>query len=1032
MWVFGYGSLMWDGWEQTSGGLRVDHAVLLNHRRSFNKKSVTNWGTSEAPAPTLGLEPGHAFSCVGTAFEFSDERRTAVETLLREREGPSFALVELTVRLPGGREVLAVTPVNDRSKPTYVGHIAVEERAIMARAATGTSGTCLDYVRNIHKKLESLGVVDTNVDEFLSLLEPQTHASTMKKDMPKQQEAPSHTPHALLPRWANNQDAWLRTIAGDVLKNRVEPSDLDIDRYLKLLLSEKKLSEEPFEGVPKIEEKEVDENPLEAVRVDGLDIGDGVNALKPGARIEFAPGVTVIFGENGSGKSGFVRVLKRAAGVRTAEDILHNVRTDNRPTPNGIFSVTVGAVNQKIPWKNEFGIAPLNRMSIFDARGARLHVEDDLTYVYTPGELTLFPLVQNAVERVRTALESAITARTPGPNTILASFDRSCSIYATIETLGAATDLDEIRKYAVLPENSDATIESMTIAIDALKSSNIQNTLRRSRDRAALVTALKAALQTATAFDVATYHSHVQTRDQAVRRRDEAGSMAFEGLGIAGVLSEEWRQFIQASEEYLSKHGAETYPKGEDPCAYCQQPLGAKAVELVRMYRDFSSNAIVTALDGAERKLRDYVAPILDTNIHTLQKQLAAETNGGPDVLNAITPVLEQIRELTVDIAARSAIEWQENGDALATAEAVVASENTRLAALITSLQASVEERQAALKTRQTELTELHGRKTANALLPQIEKRGTDAKWVARAQIVKGNVTGVLRSLTEAAKEAGEHLLNKDFGKRFEAECKVLRAPNVTLNFPGRQGQVTRRKLVGSYKPSQILSEGEQKALALADFLAEVTSAPASSPVVFDDPITSMDYRRIHEVCDRIVALSEDHQIIVFTHNIWFAAELLSKADKKNWKYYDIRMEAGDAGVVTAASHPRVDTIAQVSGRIKKLIDAAGTQVGEIKAALVEKGYEELRGFSEIVVEHEVLKDVVQRYAPNVMMTRLDKINVGKLQESVAAIVPIYDKSCRYVASHSQPPETQGIRPTLDELKADYETILKAREPHKT
>ena len=229
--------------------------------------------------------------------------------------------------------------------------------------------------------------------------------------MPNQQQAGAPAPHALLPRWANDQDGWPRTIAGDVLKNRVQPSDLDIDRYLKLLLSEKKLSEEPFQAVPKIEEKQLDANPLEAVRMDSLKVGDGVNALKPGAQIDFAPGVTVIFGENGSGKSGFVRVLKRAAGVRTAEDILHNVRADKRPTPSGSFTVTVGTTGQTIPWKNEFGIAPLNRVSIFDARGARLHVEDDLTYVYTPGELTLFPLVQNAIERVRTALEATITAQ---------------------------------------------------------------------------------------------------------------------------------------------------------------------------------------------------------------------------------------------------------------------------------------------------------------------------------------------------------------------------------------------------------------------------------------------------------------------------------------------------------------------------------------------------------------------------------------------------------------------------------------------
>lgn len=837
--------------------------------------------------------------------------------------------------------------------------------------------------------------------------------------------------HALLPRWANDQDGWCRAIAGDVLKNRTQPSNLDIDRYLKLLLSEKKLSPDPFEAVPKIEEKELAGNPLDPVRLDSLKVGDGVNALKPGAQIDFAPGVTVIFGENGSGKSGFVRVLKRAAGLRTAEDILHNVRTDTKPTPSAVFTVAVGTAGQTIEWKNEFGIAPLNRVSIFDARGARLHVEDDLTYVYTPGELTLFPLVQNGIERVRTALEARITARTPGPNTILATFDRSCSIYPIIETLGAATDLEEIKKYAVLPENIDATIESLTIEVDALRSSNIQNELKRSRDRAAVVKALKSAIETAKTFDVTTYASRVKARDQASRRRDEAGNKAFEGVGIPGVLSDEWRQFIQAGEEYLKKNTAPTYPGADDPCAYCQQPLTAKAVELVKRYRDFSNNEIKAALDTAESQLRDYVAPVLNIKADTLQQQLTAETNGEPDILDRVAAVVAQVKQLTLTVAGGSMIDWKDKDASLATAGTVVSGEETRLTALIAGLQNSVDERRTALVAKQAELTELKGKKTANTLLPQIEKRVSDAKWVGRATIVKGNLTAVLRSLTEAAKVAGEELLNKDFGKRFEDECKMLRAPSVTLNFPGREGQVTRRKLVASHKPTEVLSEGEQKALALADFLAEVTCVPASSPVVFDDPITSMDYRRIHEVCDRIIALAQDHQIIVFTHNIWFAAELLSKADKKNWKYYDIRSEGSDAGVVTAASHPRVDTIAQVSARVKKMIDSAEKQEGEVKAALVEKGYEELRGLSEIIVEHEMFKGVVQRYAPNVMMTKLDKINVGKLQESMAAIMPVFDKSCRYIASHSQPVETQSIRPTLDELKADYDTVLKAREPHK-
>lgn len=838
-------------------------------------------------------------------------------------------------------------------------------------------------------------------------------------------------PLALLPRWANNQDSWIRAIIDDVLKNRVQCVDGDIDRYLKLLLAEKKLSVDLFKATPKIEEKQFTGNPLDPVRMDSLTVGDGINAIKAGAKIDFASGVTVIFGENGSGKSGFVRVLKRAAGVRTAEDILHNVHGATRPIASATFGVTVGATSKTVEWKSEFAIAPLNRASIFDARGARIHVEEDLSYVYTPGELTLFPFVQNGIERVRTAFEGAIAAHAPGANTLLASFDRACSIYAPIETLGAATDIEEIRKYALLPSNAEATIEALRTEIDALRSSNIQNELKRARDRAAVVRSLKTAIETAKAFSVAKYSTLVEACKEATRRRDQAGIKAFEGIEIPGILTDEWRAFIQAGEDYVKKHAKNGYPHETDSCAYCRQPLTASTLELIGKYRAFTNNDLKAALDKAERELREYTAPVTALKADALQQQFAEETSGERDVLAPIAPVVEHITNLPGTVASRSAIAWADKDASLANADRIVSAESTQLTNFAAGLQASIQQREEALNRKQRELVELQGKKSANDLLPQIETRVSNAKWVSRANIVKSSMSGILRSLTEAAKEASEELLNKGFEKRFQDECRRLRAPSVTLNFPGRQGQVTRRKMVAAYKPSQVLSEGEQKALALADFLAEVTAVPASSPVIFDDPITSMDYRRIHEVCDRIVALANDHQIIVFTHNIWFAAELLAKADKKKLRYYDIRSEGGDSGVLSSGNHPRVDSVAQVGTRVKKIIDAAEKADGEVEAALVEKGYEELRGLCEIIVEHEMFKGVVQRYAPNVMMTRLQKVNVDKLHDSASSIVAIFDKSCRYIASHSQPMETLGIRPTLSELKADYAAVVKAREPHK-
>lgn len=180
-----------------------------------------------------------------------------------------------------------------------------------------------------------------------------------------------------------------------------------------------------------------------------------------------------------------------------------------------------------------------------------------------------------------------------------------------------------------------------------------------------------------------------------------------------------------------------------------------------------------------------------------------------------------------------------------------------------------------------------------------------------------------------------------------------------------------------------------------------------------------------------IVALAEVHQVIVFTHSIWFAAELLAHADKKTWRYYDIRSEGVEKGLVSAADHPRFDSVKQSQKRIERLIDTAEKAEDDVRAAVVEKGYEELRGLCELIVEYELLKGVVRRYEPNVMMTKLEKINVAELGGSIAVVMSVFEKSCRYIASHSQPIETQGIRPTLEELKKDFEAVSKARGPHK-
>lgn len=167
MWVFGYGSLMWDGWERSHGATRSTSASLVGFHRDFNKASTTNWGSSSTDrGPTLGLTPGVTAKCEGIAFEFPDAVRDTLVDYLRKREGRSFELRELDVDLQTGERVKALVPVNDPARGTYIGKLSLAERVQMCKRARGSSGPCVSYVENTHDRLRKMGIVDPAVNEF--------------------------------------------------------------------------------------------------------------------------------------------------------------------------------------------------------------------------------------------------------------------------------------------------------------------------------------------------------------------------------------------------------------------------------------------------------------------------------------------------------------------------------------------------------------------------------------------------------------------------------------------------------------------------------------------------------------------------------------------------------------------------------------------------------------------------------------------------------------------------------------------------
>jgi len=226
------------------------------------------------------------------------------------------------------------------------------------------------------------------------------------------------------------------------------------------------------------------------------------------------------------------------------------------------------------------------------------------------------------------------------------------------------------------------------------------------------------------------------------------------------------------------------------------------------------------------------------------------------------------------------------------------------------------------------------------------------------------------------------------------------------------------------------LCEGD--IIALADFLAEASLPKASDPIVLDDPVNSLDHKRLEYVVDRIVTLSESSQVIVFTHDIWFAVTLLARFEKKKDEctYYDVSASGSSIGIVQPGTHPTWHTPRNLAAEVNARIEAAKTAVSAAREDVLRTAYSSIRAWCEVVVEQELFSGVTQRYQPHVAMTRLGQVKPDRLPAAIGVILPKFEKACRITEAHSQPLPTLSLRPTLSELEEDWKELQAARKAY--
>ena len=163
MWVFGYGSLLWNPGFPVA---RREVATLQDYARSFCMTSIHHRGTEEKPGLVLALDAHKDTTCTGLALsvEVGHEEQTLAE--LRERELISSAYLErdLEVELASGEIVTAVTYIIDPHHVQYCGGLSLEEQAQIISHAVGGRGPNTEYLFNTASHLAEIGLRDADLD----------------------------------------------------------------------------------------------------------------------------------------------------------------------------------------------------------------------------------------------------------------------------------------------------------------------------------------------------------------------------------------------------------------------------------------------------------------------------------------------------------------------------------------------------------------------------------------------------------------------------------------------------------------------------------------------------------------------------------------------------------------------------------------------------------------------------------------------------------------------------------------------------
>lgn len=612
-----------------------------------------------------------------------------------------------------------------------------------------------------------------------------------------------------------------------------------------------------------------------------------VNALAPGERLSFGKaGLTVIYGDNGAGKSGYARVLKQLCRARSpkGDAILPNIYAPTSGLPTANIDFYIGGQKRSASWSQ--GNAPdamLSAVSVFDSRTANVHVENTNDLAYTPLPLRILAGLAQACQDVKAKLAGEIKALKEQTPAVLSAPDciPNTQVGKLVAALSGKTKPETVESLSGLSTEEEGRLQTLIADL----ASDPARTIRQLQT---LETRIKAVIERLEKLVAATAEEN-RTRLHAAHSRlaaahsaaNAASATLFSEEPLPEIGSDVWKALWEAARGYSR---AAAYPDKPFPvtgsdanCVLCQQPLSEEAsqrlssfeafvqdeskrreqeaeADYAKVLEEISTQAIsMNKLPAAIALIRDDVGQ--DDLAKTIRREilllgwrlramLRTHTLEAPPALpSAVAVSFDALRSILADLATR--------------AEALQSEANSPQRAALMAERDGLADRKWLGVVKADVLAQIDRHKAIDTLEKASKDTATNKITTQSTRIAQALVTNRLRG-------------------RFAIEVDKLGIAGLAIELQQAKTSAGvpffQVRLIN--KPNEpvgkVLSEGEHRCVALAAFLAELSTIDAQSAIVFDDPVSSLDHQHRDKVAMRLAEAGQTRQVIVFTHDMAF------------------------------------------------------------------------------------------------------------------------------------------------------------------